>query len=72
MFFFSLNKPKVDLGTADGDSHPEPVIIPTENGNTLDTPPIDVPSGGLGEINIYDQWIAPEVSGKPPKSRYEV
>ncbi|CAA7406035.1 unnamed protein product [Spirodela intermedia] len=64
-------KPKVDLGRADGDFHPEPDIIPTENGNTLETPGVDVPSGGLGGINIYDQWIAPEVSGQPPKSRYE-
>ncbi|RVW31591.1 Acyl-CoA-binding domain-containing protein 4 [Vitis vinifera] len=27
--------------------------------------------GGLGSIAVYDQWIAPSVSGQRPKPRYE-
>lgn len=32
----------------------------------------DVVSEGLGSISVYDQWVAPPVSGLQPKPRYEV
>lgn len=28
--------------------------------------------GSIGSIGVYDQWIAPPISGQRPKARYEV
>lgn len=38
----------------------------------LETQDKDVVLEGLGSIAVYDQWIAPSVSGQRPKPRYEV
>ena len=46
--------------------------LPKENGNTLETKGEDVPISAFGDVSVYDEWIVPRVSGKPPKSRYEV
>jgi len=27
---------------------------------------------GFSSVGVYDQWIAPPVSGQSPKARYEV
>lgn len=43
----------------------------TENGGILETQDKDVVLEGLGSVDVYDQWIAPSVSGRRPKARYE-
>ncbi|CAI9769014.1 unnamed protein product [Fraxinus pennsylvanica] len=45
--------------------------MPAENGNLSETQDKDVVSEGLGVVSIYDQWVAPPVSGTLPKARYE-
>ncbi|MQM00568.1 hypothetical protein Taro_033311 [Colocasia esculenta] len=67
----NVPKPKLDSITSNGNSHAEPVSTSAENGNMLETQDKDVISEGLGTINIYDQWIAPSVSGQRPRPRYE-
>lgn len=51
---------------------PEKKIFSTENGSLMETQDKDVVSEGLGSVVVYDQWIAPPVSGQRPKARYEV
>ena len=55
-----------------GDSLPETKTISTENGLLLETQDKDVVMEGLGLVSIYDQWVAPSVSGQRPKPRYAV
>lgn len=50
----------------------ETKTIPTENGNVLETEDKDVVIEGLSSVGVYDQWVAPPVSGPRPKARYEV
>ncbi|KAG7969234.1 hypothetical protein I3843_07G019800 [Carya illinoinensis] len=45
--------------------------IPTENGNLTETQDKDVVLEGLGSVTVYDQWVAPPISGQRPKARYE-
>ncbi|XP_076952865.1 acyl-CoA-binding domain-containing protein 4-like [Bidens hawaiensis] len=47
---------------------PEMKTIPTENGNSVDK---DVMVEVVGPVGVYDQWVAPSVSGPRPKPRYE-
>ncbi|WOL12187.1 acyl-CoA-binding domain-containing protein 4-like [Canna indica] len=69
-------KPKLESATAsasvNGDSVPEAETktIPAENGLPLETQDKDVVAEGLGSVGIYDQWVAPSVSGAQPKPRY--
>ncbi|CAL9765948.1 acyl-CoA-binding domain-containing protein 6 [Musa acuminata AAA Group] len=67
-------KPKVEPATVsaseNGDSLPETKTISTENGLLLETQDKDVVMEGLGLVSIYDQWVAPSVSGQRPKPRY--
>ncbi|KAF5945971.1 hypothetical protein HYC85_016199 [Camellia sinensis] len=63
--------PKVEAVTENGNTFPETKTIPTENGSLLETQDKDVVLEGLGSVNVYDQWIAPPVSGPCPKARYE-
>ncbi|KAL7259527.1 hypothetical protein ACSBR1_005423 [Camellia fascicularis] len=63
--------PKVEAVTENGNTFPETKTIPTENGSLLETQDTDVVLEGLGSVNVYDQWIAPLVSGPRPKARYE-
>lgn len=55
-----------------GNSFEEPTTISAENGSMPETEDKDIVMEGLGSIGIYDQWIAPSVSGQRPKPRYEV
>ncbi|KAJ6842475.1 acyl-CoA-binding domain-containing protein 4-like [Iris pallida] len=70
-----MHKPKaestIELATPNGDTLPEPKIISTENGSLLETQDKDIIIEGLGSIGIYDQWVAPSVSGQRPRARYE-
>ena len=74
--FFLIQKPKVESITEpaipNGNSFEEPKTISTENGSMSETQDKDVILEGLGSVGIYDQWIAPSVSGQRPKPRYEV
>lgn len=55
-----------------GNSSSETKTISTANGNLMETQDKDVVSEGLGSVVVYDQWIAPPLSGQRPKARYEV
>lgn len=54
-----------------GNDLPETKTISTENGSLDETQDKDVISEGLGLVDVYDQWIAPPISGQAPKARYE-
>ncbi|KAL8155513.1 acyl-CoA-binding domain-containing protein 4-like isoform X1 [Apium graveolens] len=62
---------KVESFVENGNALPETKIIPAENGNVLEAQDKDVVMVGLGSIGLYDQWVAPPVSGPRPKARYE-
>ncbi|XP_074583445.1 acyl-CoA-binding domain-containing protein 6-like isoform X2 [Curcuma longa] len=53
-----------------GDSLPEIKTISSENGLPLDMEDKDVIKEGLDSVGIYDQWVAPPISGQHPKPRY--
>lgn len=55
-----------------GNSFPETKTISTENGRLTETQDKDIVVEGLGSVAVYDQWIAPPISGQRPKARYEV
>lgn len=63
---------KVDLVTENGNKFLEVKTIPAENGNVSETQDLEVVSEGFGAVAVYDQWVAPPVSGTRPKARYEV
>ncbi|XP_068662126.1 acyl-CoA-binding domain-containing protein 4-like [Aristolochia californica] len=65
-----MNHSRLESVTPNGSSLPEPKTISAENGS-LETQDKDVVLEGLGSVEIYDQWIAPSVSGQRPKARYE-
>ncbi|XP_050384662.1 acyl-CoA-binding domain-containing protein 4 [Argentina anserina] len=77
----SVSEPVVDVqmnknsnaGTVveNGNSYPETKTISTENGSIQEAQDKDVVSEGIGSVGVYDQWIAPPVSGQRPKARYE-
>lgn len=50
----------------------ETKTIPAENGNLSEPQDKDVVSEGFGAVGVYDQWVAPPISGPRPKARYEV
>ncbi|KAK3023477.1 hypothetical protein RJ639_044857 [Escallonia herrerae] len=62
---------KVELVRENGNSSPETKTIPTENGNLSETQDKDVVTEGLSSVGVYDQWVAPPISGPRPKPRYE-
>ncbi|KAK9086460.1 hypothetical protein Syun_028854 [Stephania yunnanensis] len=62
---------KVDSVASNGNYYPETKTIPVENGSVLETQDKDVVLEGLGSVGVYDQWIAPSISGQRPKPRYE-
>ncbi|XP_057550881.1 acyl-CoA-binding domain-containing protein 4-like isoform X2 [Amaranthus tricolor] len=45
--------------------------VSSENGRVVESQDKDVVSEGSGSISVYDQWVAPPVSGQRPKPRYE-
>lgn len=55
-----------------GNPLPEQKNISTETGSSLGTQDKDVVSEGFGSVDVYDQWVAPVLSGQRPKARYEV
>ncbi|KAK9054803.1 hypothetical protein SSX86_025882 [Deinandra increscens subsp. villosa] len=59
---------KMELPTKNEITLPEMKTIPTENGNSVDK---DVMVEGVDSVSVYDQWVAPPVSGPRPKPRYE-
>nr|APO15848.1 ring-finger protein [Sesuvium portulacastrum] len=61
----------VEAVVENGNAIPETKTISTENGTLVETQDKDVVSGGVASINVYDQWIAPPISGQRPKPRYE-
>nr|XP_029116763.1 acyl-CoA-binding domain-containing protein 6 isoform X2 [Elaeis guineensis] len=69
-----MHKPKMEpvtqSPTPNGNPFPEPKTISPENGSVLETQDKDVIMEGLGSVGIYDQWIAPSISGQCPKPRY--
>lgn len=66
-----MNNPKPQSQIPNGITYPETKTISTENGSVLETQDKDVVLEGLGSVGVYDQWVAPSVSGQRPKSRYE-
>ncbi|KAL8028892.1 hypothetical protein ABFX02_14G191900 [Erythranthe guttata] len=65
------HNPEVAPVSENGKIHVEAKSTPTENGNLSETQDKDVVSEGLGIVSVYDQWIAPPISGTRPKARYE-
>ncbi|KAI3848239.1 hypothetical protein MKX03_003517 [Papaver bracteatum] len=66
-----IKNPDMKSLTQNGDSLPESKTITTENGMSLETQDKDVVLEGIGSVDVYDQWVAPVLSGQRPKSRYE-
>ncbi|KDP23494.1 hypothetical protein JCGZ_23327 [Jatropha curcas] len=62
---------KVEAVVENGNSFPETKTTSSENGTVIETQDKDVVSEGLGSVVVYDQWIAPPISGQRPKARYE-
>ncbi|KAJ7977955.1 acyl-CoA-binding domain-containing protein 4 [Quillaja saponaria] len=62
---------KVEPIIENGNSYPETKTISSENGNLIETQDKDVVVEGFASVVVYDQWVAPSVSGQHPKSRYE-
>ncbi|XP_077218055.1 acyl-CoA binding protein 4 [Tasmannia lanceolata] len=65
-----MNNPKPESVIPNGNSFPEPKTISTEIDSLLETQDKDVVLDGLGSVGVYDQWVAPSVSGQRPKARY--
>ncbi|XP_050223805.1 acyl-CoA-binding domain-containing protein 4 [Mercurialis annua] len=65
------HNPKVESVIENGNSYPETKTVSSEKGSVIETQDKDVVSEGLGSIAVYDQWIAPPISGQRPKARYE-
>ncbi|KAK7277946.1 hypothetical protein RJT34_22966 [Clitoria ternatea] len=62
---------RVEPVIENGNSYPEIKTISTENGSQVGTQDKDVVIDGFGSVGVYDQWIAPPISGQRPKARYE-
>ncbi|KAH1071509.1 hypothetical protein AAZX31_03G216400 [Glycine max] len=66
-----MNNSKVEPVIENGNSYPETKTISTQNGSEVGTQDKDIVVEGFGSVEVYDQWIAPPVSGGNPKARYE-
>lgn len=62
---------KAEPVVENGNLIPETKTISAENGSLIETQDKDVVLEGLGSVAVYDQWIAPPISGQRPKARYE-
>ncbi|KAK2419101.1 acyl-CoA-binding domain-containing protein [Trifolium repens] len=63
---------KVESVIENGTTYPpETKTISSENGSQVGTQDKDVVVERFGSVGVYDQWIAPPVSGQRPKARYE-
>lgn len=47
-------------------------MISTENGTQVGSQDKDIVVEDNSSVGVYDQWIAPLVSGHRPRARYEV
>lgn len=72
VFFWLLQQNSRVGPVENGNSYPETKTISTENGSIQEAQDKDVVSEGFGSVGVYDQWIAPPISGQRPKARYEV
>lgn len=63
---------KVEPVIENGNTYPETKTISSENGSQVGTQDKDVVVESFGSVGVYDQWIAPPISGQRPKARYEV
>lgn len=63
---------KVEPVIENGNTYPETKTISSENGSQVGTQDKDVVVEGFASVGVYDQWVAPPVSGQRPKARYEV
>ncbi|KZV47323.1 acyl-CoA-binding domain-containing protein 4-like [Dorcoceras hygrometricum] len=63
--------PEVAVVSENGTNFPETKTVLADNGNHSETQDKDVVSEGLGVVTVYDNWVAPPVSGLRPKIRYE-
>ncbi|XP_010931615.1 acyl-CoA-binding domain-containing protein 6 [Elaeis guineensis] len=63
-------EPATQSATPNGNSLPETKTISAENGSVLEAQDKDVVMEGLSSVGIYDQWVAPSISGQRPKPRY--
>ena len=63
---------KIEDVVANGNDFPQTKTVSSENGRVVESQDKDVVSEGSGSISVYDQWVAPPVSGQRPKPRYEV
>ncbi|KAF9621007.1 hypothetical protein IFM89_015829 [Coptis chinensis] len=63
--------PKPESPTPNGNYYPETKTISIENGGITETQDKDVVLEGIGSVGVYDQWVAPSISGQHPKARYE-
>ncbi|CAI9769513.1 unnamed protein product [Fraxinus pennsylvanica] len=68
---FLHQHPKVDTVTENDNTFPETKTIAAENGYLSETQDKGAVSECLGVVSVYDQWVAPPVSGTRPKGRYE-
>eukprot|EP00268_Persea_americana_P068057 TRINITY_DN942_c0_g2_i2.p1 TRINITY_DN942_c0_g2~~TRINITY_DN942_c0_g2_i2.p1 ORF type:complete len:673 (+),score=140.83 TRINITY_DN942_c0_g2_i2:150-2168(+) len=66
-----MNNPKTKSVTPNGHSSPKQRIVSPKNGSVLEPHDKDVVSDCLVSVDVYDQWVAPSVSGQPPRARYE-
>ncbi|KEH24514.1 acyl-CoA-binding domain protein [Medicago truncatula] len=62
---------KVEPVIENGNTYPETKTISSENGSQVGTQDKDVVVESFGSVGVYDQWIAPPISGQRPKARYE-
>nr|GEU65922.1 acyl-CoA-binding domain-containing protein 4 [Tanacetum cinerariifolium] len=62
---------KAELLTKSEVTPSETRTVPTENGNSLETQDKDIVVEEVSPADVYDQWVAPSVSGPSPKPRYE-
>lgn len=62
---------KVEQIIENGNSYLQPKEIHDENGSLPETQGSDGISEGFGAVSVYDQWVAPPISGPHPKARYE-
>lgn len=74
---FVLQKPQSGATSfsvvPNGNSFLEPKTVTLENGNMVETQDKNIIiEGGLGSVDVYDQWVAPTISGSRPRPRYEV
>ncbi|KAG1371231.1 hypothetical protein COCNU_16G003250 [Cocos nucifera] len=64
-------KPKLYSTTPNGNSSPKPKTMSPEIGDMSETQEKGIIMEGLGSVAMYDQWVAPPLSGRRPKPRHQ-